>query len=499
MMKKYLGIDISDDSIRYVYLNTKGFNHVITKAGKSKIDFDILTPGALRTAIKELIKLEKLKPSRIFVTVSRKDTVIHQFMLPKLSAKEFEEVITTEIEKIPTFHKQAYDYIYRKYPVSRDKFKVILSAVRRDILDRILKEVHKTGIPFRHIEITPLNFKELPNAIDSADDCDAFVVVSDRQTYLSIYDQYQHKLFYKLASGLNQFQHTVSQEQIRLIVLDWAAQLKRVFKSFLLDNRNIKVRKIWLVWDKEVAPNLDQYMGDEFDIPVEILDVRKIKKIKTIENYPLNPIYSLALAPIVCHIHQLKLQFSLRHFFGRFQLPSYAIKSGILAALIVGIFGVSFTMGNGWINAQKNDFLTKSRVAENKTMTLRKEAATLYVEHAEYDQIRQQFLAQATYVQELNRVSWAQVFAVVANELPLDLALTSFKFSENGSAKIKGEALNMESISEMLRRIEESAILDKGKFDFLKEKQIKENKLFNFGILAMLKKKEQPVDDKTKN
>jgi len=499
MMKKYLGVDISDDAIRYVYLNTKGFNYVISKAGKSKIDFDLLSPGALRNAIKDLVKQEKLKPSRIFVTLSRKDTVIHQFMLPKLSAKEFEEVITTEIEKIPTFHKQAYDYIYRKYPVSKDKFKVILSAVRRDILDRVLKEVHKTGIPFQHFELTPLNFKELPNAIDAVDECDAFVVVSDRQTYMSIYDEYQYKLFYKLASGLNQFQHTVSQEQIRLIVLDWAAQLKRVLKSYLLDNRNIKIRKIWLVWDKEVAPNLDQYMGDEFEIPVEILDVRKIKKIKTIENYPLNPIYALALSPIVCHIHQLKLQFSLKHFFGRFQLHKYLLKSSTLAALIIGIFGVSFTIGNKWINEKKNDFVNQSRAAETKTLTLRKEAANLYVEYAEYDQIRQQFLAQATYVQELNRVSWAQVFAVVANELPLDLSLTSFKFSENGSAKIKGDALNMESISEMLRRIEESAILDKGKFDFLKEKQIKENKLFNFGIMAMLKKKEHLVDDKTKD
>ena len=261
MMKKYLGVDISDDAIRYVYLNTKGFNYVISKAGKSKIDFDLLTPGALRTAIKDLVKQEKLKPSRIFVTLSRKDTVIHQFMLPKLSAKEFEEVITTEIEKIPTFHKQAYDYIYRKYPVSKDKFKVILSAVRRDILDRVLKEVHKTGIPFQHFELTPLNFKELPNAIDSVDDCDAFIVVSDRQTYMSIYDEYQYKLFYKLASGLNQFQHTVSQEQIRLIVLDWAAQLKRVLKSFLLDNRNIKIRKIWLVWDKELPRILTNIWG----------------------------------------------------------------------------------------------------------------------------------------------------------------------------------------------------------------------------------------------
>ena len=251
MIRKYLGIDISDDHIRYVYLKSSPFSNTILKAGKSKIDFDILTPRALCQSIKSLIKEEQVKPSRIFVSISRKDTVIHQLTLPKLSKREFDSVVTSEIEKIPVFHKQEYDYIYRKYPMGRDKVRVVLAAIRRDVMDSVLREIHRTGIPFEHVELTPLNFKDVTNKIDHVDECDACIVVSDRQTYLSIYDTHQYKLFYTMPAGLNQFKHTVSQEQIKMIANDWATQLKRALKSYLLDNRTIRINKVWLVWDKE--------------------------------------------------------------------------------------------------------------------------------------------------------------------------------------------------------------------------------------------------------
>ncbi len=502
MLKRYLGIDISDDFIRYVYLKTKPFSNTIVKAGKAKIDFDLLTPRALCQSIKSLIKQEQVKPSRIFVSISRKDTVIHQLNLPKLSKREFDSVITSEIEKIPAFHKQEYDYIYRKYPHGRDKVRVILAAIRRDVLDAVLREIHRTGIPFEHVELTPLNLKDVTHKIDHVDECDACVVVSDRQTYLSIYDTHQYKLFYTMNAGLNQFQHTVSQEQIKMIANDWASQLKRALKSYLLDNRSIRINKIWLVWDKEVAPNLDQYMADEFDNPVEILDVRKIPKIKTVENYPLNPIYAAALSPISSYIHKIKPQFNLQHFFSRFQMTRYALKAGAVAALIIAFFGIFFNEGNRWLRANTRQYVIQRTAVEGRTRFLKGEAQDLYVQHREYEAIRQRFLAQATYVQQLNRVSWAQVFAVVANELPEELALKSFKFDEEGRATIKGQAFKMESIAEMIRRIDESEILDKGKFDFLKEQDVKDKKILNFGILAKLKQDEnspEATDEQEEN
>ena len=235
---------------------------------------------------------------------------------------------------------------------------------------------------------------------------------------------------------------------------------------------------------------MDQYIADEFDNPVEILDVRKIPKIKTTENFPLNPIYATALSPISSYIHKIRPQYNLQHFFNRFQMTRYALKAGAVAALIIAFFGIFFNEGNRWLSEQTRQYVVQSTAVEGRTRFLKGEAQELYAQHREYDTIRQRFLAQATYVQQLNRVSWAQVFAIVANELPEELALKSFKFNEEGRATIKGQAFKMESIAEMIRRIDDSEILDKGKFDFLKEKTVKDQKVLNFGILAKLKTQE---------
>jgi len=96
-------------------------------------------------------------------------------------------------------------------------------------------------------------------------------------------------------------------------------------------------------------------------------------------------------------------------------------------------------------------------------------------------------------------VSWSQVLAVVSQEHPDDLALTSFKFSESGGASIIGQAFAMESIANLMRQIEDSAILEKGRFDFLKERELKEVNYYDFGLTAQLKKKKEEQDDKKSN
>jgi hypothetical protein len=100
----------------------------------------------------------------------------------------------------------------------------------------------------------------------------------------------------------------------------------------------------------------------------------------------------------------------------------------------------------------------------------------------------------------VNRVSWSEVLAIVASEMPVDLALTDFKFSESGVATIKGQAFEMESVSELIRRTEASQFLERGKFDFLRERNVDDMNFYEFGIFANLKKQEEPSDvDTQKN
>lgn len=118
-----------------------------------------------------------------------------------------------------------------------------------------------------------------------------------------------------------------------------------------------------------------------------------------------------------------------------------------------------------------------------------------------YRETRQRILQQATYVRELNRVSWSQVLAIVSQEMPQDLALTSFSFKGGGQAVIKGEAFDMENISGLIRKIDTSSILQKGSFDYLREREItrseseESDKYYQFGITARLRSKVEINND----
>jgi Tfp pilus assembly protein PilN len=138
-------------------------------------------------------------------------------------------------------------------------------------------------------------------------------------------------------------------------------------------------------------------------------------------------------------------------------------------------------------------------VITKELKSLEKENQKLMRRYHDYLAIRQKLLDQATCVNQLNRVPWSQVFAIFSQELPEELALNSFKFSESGKAVIKGDAFSMDSIAALIRRIEDSLILEQGKFDFLTEKKYEESKYFSFGILAQLKTTKAETDAKSKN
>jgi Tfp pilus assembly protein PilN len=121
---------------------------------------------------------------------------------------------------------------------------------------------------------------------------------------------------------------------------------------------------------------------------------------------------------------------------------------------------------------------------------LRASSADLYAKRDQYMNIREGLLNQATFIKKLNRVSWSQVFSVVSDELPQNIGLTSFEFRDGGSATFSGEALTVETIAELMRSIDSSAILTNPQFDFLREKMEGEQKIFTFGIFAQLKSNE---------
>lgn len=493
MVRGLLGIEIADRTLRYVFLEKDSNVYRIMKAGKSTADVDLSAPGSLFQAIQSVLETEQISPDRIFLTVSRRDTVIHQVTLPKMSSRELEEVVSGEIEKIPVFFSRNFDYIFRSYPDDKDKVRVLFAAMGRNILDTMIKEVQKTERPCRDLEIFPLNLKDILPLVGAGRGCEALCIVHDHLTYINIIEDGEYRHFYQSSKGLQQLQSAISDISRESILSNLTSEIKRVLQSYASQGAHPKVERIWLVWDQETEPALEERISKDTCLPVDALDLNRLEKIVASQGFQANPVYLPALTPIVFHVYNRKPTFPLNHFFRHLQLKSYIAKAVVMTAAVVAGAGVALAGVLGYFQTQTSALSQELASINQEIVEQKKEADFLLKRHEQYVEIRERLLRQASYVNELNRVSWSQVLAVFSKELPEELALSEFKFTENGSASIQGEAFQMESIAELIRRVDGSAILQAGKFDFLKEKKIDEYRLYNFGILAKLK---DPEEDK---
>lgn len=490
--KGLLGIEISEHLIRYVHVVPKSGSYCVTAAGKSAYIDDMLAPGVLSTLIHEIVRQEQLAPERIFIALSRKDTIVHQFVMPRTSQKELANIVFGEIEKIPAFGDQDFDFTLQAYPYLKSNVKVVFAALLDSFIKRLFEEISSTGLVMRDIDIVPLTLKEL---FSLKLDKERQVVLSlyDQMSYLFIVTKGEYALIYKSSVGSQVLLDAKSSAINERILSNWLAEFKRALKAYASEQpAEQPVNKIVLVWDRESMPDLDRRVAQILGLDVDIISGNILPGIewKGAEGGN-NPAFLSALASVICRAKKMKTVFSSEYFLRNFYSKKYLVKLMLIFtvfAAALGIVSLALTAGL----SQKKQALIQEQ--ENLAQDIRDselKTKELFAKKAEYESNRQRLLSQATYVNYLNRVSWSQVFAMIAKEMPEDLALKSFRFSETGNAEIKGEAFDMDSIAGVMRRIEESAILEKGKFDFLTEKKLKDDyKIYNFGILATLKETE---------
>jgi len=487
MGKGLLGLEIAERTIRYVYLLKDGGKYRIDKAGEVSSKVDLSVPDALSAELRQILEKEAFSPQRIYATISRRDTVIHQVLFPKMNAGELEEAVSAEITKIPIFFQRNFEYIYKSYPQPHGKNRVVFAAIASSTLQGILKEIRKLNIPLQALDIAPLNLKELLLRIGPARPTEAFLVVNDQHTYLATYDSRQYGIIYKSAVGLNQFISAASPSSRDALIGNWSAEIKRVLKSYLMDHNRSQIDLLWLIWDKARVPELDQKLATDLEVPVEVLYTKKIPGLKIAEEQALNPIYTLAALPAVFAILHLRPQFSFDHFFRSLRQGRYLTQTALAGLLFIVVATVAFGQYIMTVRQETGALVAEKAAMKNEATRLDAQAKTLFQKYENYMAVKQRLLNQATYVQQLNRVSWSEVLSVVAKELPVDLALTTFRLNEDGVAAIEGDSWRMEPVSELLRRVKNSDILKDGKFNFLRERRVKDQKIFNFGIWAKLR------------
>jgi Tfp pilus assembly PilM family ATPase len=204
MKKGYLALEITASRIRYVQLERHGRAHQIGCCGDIPHVFNFAAEGALSEAIAAIVAKENIRPERLFVSLCSQENFIRQMIIPRMSAHDLDAAIKGEIEKFPVFTRHAFDYIYHSSFFSRDKNNVVFAAVEDKILKYLFAECQHTGIPFQHLEITPLNFKELlPLFIKDDPDNQVVLIVDDHISYLMIVSGRQYRLIYQSGIGLD--------------------------------------------------------------------------------------------------------------------------------------------------------------------------------------------------------------------------------------------------------------------------------------------------------
>jgi Tfp pilus assembly PilM family ATPase/Tfp pilus assembly protein PilN len=486
MMEIFLGLEILDQKVRYIVVEKNGKGISFRQSGESTLQVGPSAPGALSSFIKGLAVEQGLKISRVFLTLNRRDIVIHQMNLAKISKSDLEIIIPAEIEKISSFADREFDYIYHEYDTDNNKAKIVFAAITDELLKYLLKEVEETHIPCRELEISPLNLTGLLLTPEFKEGVQGLVTVSQNTTQLLIFENQQIKYFYSTTIGQDSLFPPDLGKIERQAASSWGEEIKRVFKSYSLENRQEQVDKIWLLWDRAAAPAFDSYLSKELNLNTQPLNI-----LPDWSGEELNPIYLLAVVPILYHIGNIKPQFSLNHFFISSQLQRYVRQMAVAALIFMCVSGLVFGGMIFHFNQTQQKAQIQLQEAQARIAKLEKGSPDLFKVQKDYIATRNQLLFQATYVKLLNRMSWSEALSVVASELPEELSLTSFKVDEAGMATFTGEALRMESIAKLLRKVDTSVVLENGKFNYLTQEEVSKTKVFRFGILAHIKQGEE--------
>ena len=372
------------------------------------------------------------------------------------------------------------------------KSRVIFSSVFQDTIDTIIETAKSINIPLENIEIVPLNILALLYNLTPTSRDEALIVLDEKVSHVMIFFNQKCKLFYTAGVGISDFFFKGKVDN--LTFSNWIEELRRIFKSYCMEYKKEDVNRVWLVWDEDKAPLLDQLLSQELGKEIKRIDVSALIDVSLKEEF--NPIYAGVVSPIISYLKNYRSEFHFERFLREIKIKR-VVKKGVLflsiySLVVGGILGsLFFTFFTKTGKEKKN-----LERMEAKVKRLKKKTEELRRKRDEYKRIKERLLRQAFYVRQLNRIPWSRVFGEVAENLPEGIALSSFNVSESGKVEFKGEALKIDVIAKLMRRLEHLTVIEKPRFNFLREAKIEEKKIFNFGILANLKREKGKINEK---
>jgi type IV pilus assembly protein PilM len=156
------GLDISDDSLRVAQFKGRGGKLTLISIGEARIPSGIVEDGkiirkkALADAISGLLPIarpKKILSRNVVCCLPESKVYIHILEVPKMSADKVDEVIKWEIEEyIPLKVQQVY-LDWEVISEKDDKFKVLVAASPREIIDAYLKTMKLADLKTMALEM----------------------------------------------------------------------------------------------------------------------------------------------------------------------------------------------------------------------------------------------------------------------------------------------------------------------------------------------------------
>ncbi|QQS61006.1 MAG: type IV pilus assembly protein PilM [Candidatus Moraniibacteriota bacterium] len=198
-VQSFMGLDLSDLSVKYIQLERKGKNHSVRSfasvplAKNSIINGEIENPGAVIDAIKELMQRGKPKPLNtrsVICSIPEIKAFLRIIDIVKMTDKEMREAIPWELEEnIPLAIDQVY-YDCQTLPTriqSKDESRqnVLIVAVAKKVIDSFIHVVEGAGLEVMGMEIESIaQSRCLLSEGASNEHCTLILDIGDRRTSL---------------------------------------------------------------------------------------------------------------------------------------------------------------------------------------------------------------------------------------------------------------------------------------------------------------------------
>mgnify|MGYP001589881432 FL=1 len=306
-----VGLDISDQSVKYLELTPKGDAHLVKKFGEKEIPLGIIESGKIKDQkkLEEILRALKVERGvkRVFASLPEEEAFIVRIPMPAMSLTELRGAIELGLEEhVPIPAKDAvFDYEILKQPQSdTDTFDVVVSVMPVATVASYSNALKNAGIELLALEIeaqaiaralTPFHARETTLVVDFGKTRTSFLVTSGHKTFSSstvnniggeditkaiqknLKVDYATAEKIKITKGLL---HSRRDKELLFSVIPVVSILKdEVAKQFSFwesktgSHEKEKIERVVLAGGQATLPGLAEYLALSLGVPVELGNV----------------------------------------------------------------------------------------------------------------------------------------------------------------------------------------------------------------------------------